>query len=86
MPMFEIEQYEICITKYRVEVSSEAEAIAKLFDGRADALDNSHECIEIAEECGLPVDKHQKIASELLSLGVPVDKFIPSIRSVEQVE
>jgi len=84
--VYEIEQYEICITKYRVEASSEAEAIAKLFDGGADAVDNSHEYIETAEDCGLPADEHQELAVELRELGVPVDEIIPSIRSIEQVE
>ncbi len=84
--IYEIEQYEICITKYRVEASSEAEAIAKLLDGGADALDNSHEYVETAEDFGLPADEHQDLAAELRSLGVPVDEIIPSIRSVEQVE
>jgi len=86
MPIFEIEQYEICMTKYRVEASSEAEAIAKLFDGGADAVDDSHEYIEVAEDCGLPADEHQELAAELRSLGVPVDEIIPSIRSVEQID
>lgn len=84
--IYEIEQYEICITKYRVEASSEAEAIAKLFDGGADAVDNSHEHIEVAEDCGLPADEHQELAAELRELGVPVDEIVPSIRSIEQVE
>jgi len=86
MPVFEIEQYEICVTKYRVEACSEAEAIVKLFDGGADVVDNSHEYIEVAEDCGLPADEHQELAAELQSLGVPVDEIIPSIRTVEQVE
>ncbi len=86
MPTFQIEQYEMCVTKYRVEASSEAEAIAKLFDGGADAVDDSHQYIEVAEDCGLPADEHQDLAAELRSLGVPVDEIIPSIRSVEQVE
>ena len=84
--VYEIEQYEICITKYRVEASSEAEAIAKLFDGGAEVVDNSHEYIEVAEDCGLPADEHQELAAELRELGVPVDEIVPSIRSVEQVE
>jgi hypothetical protein len=84
--VYEIEQYEICVTKYRVQAASEAEAIAKLFDGGADAVDNSHEYIEIAENCGLPADEHQELAAELRSIGVPVDEIVPSIRSVEQVD
>jgi hypothetical protein len=86
MPTFEIEQYDICVTKYRVEASSEAEAIAKLFDGGAVTVDNSHEYVEVAEGCGLPVDEHQELAAELRNLGVPVDEIIPSIRSVEEVD
>ena len=83
---YEIEQYEICATKYRIEAASEAEAIAKLLDGGADAVDNSHEYIETAEECGLPVDEHQQLAAELRALGVPVDEIIPSIRTIEQID
>lgn len=86
MPTFEIEQYEICVTTYRVEALSEAEAIAKLFDGAADAVDNSHEYIEVAEDCGLPADEHHELATELRTLGVPVDEIIPSIRSIEEVD
>ena len=84
--IYEIEQYEICVTKYRVEASSEAEAIAKLFDGGADAVDNSHEYIEVAEDCGLPADEHQDLAADLRELGVPVDEIIPSIRSIGEVD
>lgn len=84
--IYEIEQYEICVTKYRVAACSEAKAIAKLFDGGADAVDNSHEYIETAEDCGLPADEYQELAAELRELGVPVDEIVPSIRSIEQVE
>lgn len=83
---YEIEQYEICVTKYRIEAASEAEAIAKLLDGGADAVDNTHEYIETAEDCGLPVDEYQQLAAELRALGVPVGEIIPSIRSVEEVD
>ena len=86
MPTFQIEQYEICVTTYRVEAASEAEAIAKLFDGGADVVDNSHEYIEVAEDCGLLADEHQELAAELRELGVPVDQIIPSIRSIEEVD
>ena len=86
MPMFEIEQYELCITKYQVEASSEAEAIAKLLNGEADAIDDSQEYIEVADAYGLPVDEHQEMAAELRNLGVSVNEIISSIRSVEQIE
>ena len=86
MPTYEVEQYEICVTTYRVEAASEAEAIAKLFDGGADAVDNSHEYIEVAEHCGLPADEHRELAEELRKLGVPVDEIIPSIRNIEEID
>lgn len=86
MPTFEIEQYEICLTKYRVEASSEAEAIAKLLDGEAEAIDNSHEYVEIAEDCGLPADEYPELTAALRELDVPIHEIIPSIRTIEQVE
>ena len=86
MPMFEIEQYELCITKYEVKASSEAKAIAKLLNGEADAIDNSQEYIEAAEDYGLSADEHPELARELRKLGVVVHEIIPSIRSVEQID
>ena len=84
MPTYEIEQYELHTMKYRVEASSEAEAIKRLFDGEADAVDNSQEYIEVCEDMGLPADEHRELADQLRSLGVTVgDVVIPSIRSVE---
>lgn len=87
MPMYEIEQYEIHTTKFRVEAKSEAEAIKKLFDGEAEAVDDSQEHIEVAEDFGLPVDEYRDLADELRELGVSVgDDVIPSIRNVEEIE
>jgi hypothetical protein len=86
MPLFELEQYEICVTKYRVEASSEAEAIAKLFDGGAEAVDDCHEYIEIAEDCGLPADEHQELVegdSECQSMK-SFRRSVPSSRSNEK--
>ena len=84
MPTFVIEQYEIHTQTYRVEASSEAEAIKILFDGEADPMDNGIEYIEVCEDLGLPADEHRKLAAQLRSLGVTVgDVVIPSIRSVE---
>lgn len=87
MPMYEIEQYELHVMKYRVEAKSEAEAIAKLLDGEAEPVDDSLEYIEVAEDFGLPVDECRELADELRELGVPVgEHVIPSIRSIEEVE
>jgi hypothetical protein len=87
VPTFEIEQYELHSRKYRVEANSEAEAIAKLFDGEAEPVEQSQEYIEVAEDIGLPADQHRELADALRGLGVPVgEAVIPSIRSIVKVE
>ena len=87
MPVYEIEQYELHTQKFRVEAADEAEAIAKLLDGEADAVDNGLEYIEVAEDMGLPVDEFRELAKKLEKLGVPVgDQVIPSIRSIEEID
>jgi hypothetical protein len=86
MPIYEIEQYELHTQKFRVEAADESEAIAKLLDGEADAVDNGLEYIEVAEDVGLPVDEFRELAKKLESLGVPVgEQVIPSIRSIEEI-
>jgi hypothetical protein len=87
MPTFEIEQCEIHTQKYRVDADSEAHAIAKLFNGDADPVDDSLELIEVAEDYGLPADEHRELAEQIRSMGVTVgEHVIPSIRSVVRVE
>ena len=86
MPTYQIQQYEIHAMRYRVEAASEAEAIAKLFEGEAEPVEQSQEYIEVAEDFGLPVDKHRELADALRALGVSVgDTVIPSIRSIERI-
>ncbi len=87
MPIFEIEQYEVHAMKYRVQADSEAEAIAKLLDGKAEAVEGSLEYIEICEDLGLPTDEYQEVTDELRALDVSVDEaIIPSIRSIMEIE
>ncbi len=87
MPTFEIEQYELHTMKYRVEATSEAEAIKELFDGDGEAVDNSLDFIEVAEDFGLPVEEHRELAHELHELGVPVgEHVVGSIRAIEEVD
>jgi len=86
MPTFEIEQYEVYVQRHQIEADSEAEAIKKLFDGQAVAVDNSLELVEVCDELGLPVDEYSDLANKLQSLGVTLHAdVIPSIRSVEQL-
>lgn len=86
MPTFEIEQYEICTTKYQIEAANEAEAIAKMLSGGAEVVDDSHELIEVADKWGLPAVEHRKLVRDLRKLGVKVQKTIPSIRAIEQID
>jgi type III secretion system FlhB-like substrate exporter len=85
MPTYEIEQFELHAMKYRVEANSEAEAIAKLFAGDADPVEQSQDMIEVANDYGLPSEEHQELADALRDLGIQVDEVIPSIRSIEAV-
>lgn len=87
MSVYEIEQYEIHTQKFRVEAKSAAEAIKKLLDGGADAVDDGLEYIEVCEDRGLPAEENRDLAEALRKLGVSVgDDVIPSIRSIEEVE
>ena len=86
MPKFEIEQYEIHTQRYRVEADSEAEAVKRLFDDEASAVDNGLEYIEVAEDVGLPVEEYRELADELRKLGESIgEDVIPSIRAIERI-
>ena len=85
--IFEIEQYEVHVQRYRVEANSGAEAIVRLYQGEADPIDNSLEYVEVADEYGLPLDQNQELAEQLRNLGIIVgEHIIPSIRTIEKVE
>lgn len=86
MPMFHIQRYEICSTTYEVEAVKEADAIAKLLDGKGQITFRSHEYVEIAEGYGLSTEEHPQLAEELRTLDVPVAEIIPSIRSISRVK
>ena len=86
MPVYEIEQYEVHTQKYRVKARNEAQAIKKLLDGEAEPVDDGTDYIEICEDLGLPEDKYPELAQKLRSLGVTVKDYIPSIRSIEEVD
>ena len=87
MPKFEIEQYEIHTQRYRVEADDEVEAVKRLFDGKASAVDGGLEYIEVAEDVGLPVEEYRELADELRRLGESVgEDCIPSIRAIERID
>ena len=86
MPLYEIEQYELHTQKYRIEASSQAEAIAMLFQGNADPVEGTLEYIEVLDEFGIPVEERRDLAEELQQLGITISYAIPSIRSIEVVK
>lgn len=87
MPVYEIEQYELHAMTYRVEADDPADAIVRLLDGEAEAVDNSMDFVEVADDRGMLVEDHPELADKLRTLGVPVDdRIIPSIRSISEVE
>jgi type III secretion system FlhB-like substrate exporter len=85
MPTYEIEQFELHCMKYQVEAASEAEAIAKLFQGEAEPVEQSQDFIEVAKDFGLPAEEHRELADALRNQGISVDEVIPSIRSIQKV-
>ena len=86
MPTYEIEQYELHTSKYRVEANSTGDAIAKLFAGEGEPVDQSLEFIEVADDYGLPADEFPELVQELTKFGVAgVGDVIPSIRSIDEV-
>ena len=87
MPRYEIEQYEIHAQTFRVDALSEAEAVATLFNGGGDAVDDGLNFIEVADEIGLPVDNHQDLVEQLRQLDIDVGEcVIPSIRSIHEID
>jgi hypothetical protein len=86
MPTFEIEQYEVHAQTFRVEASSEAEAIKKLLNGQAEPVDSGPDLIEVYHDLGLRARDYPDLVEELRTIGVPVEgEVIPSIRSILEV-
>jgi hypothetical protein len=88
MPVYRIEQYEIHVQGYNVTANNEADAIAKLFMGEGDPIDNSLEFIEIADDHGMLVSENQDLSDQLFDRRVihSSDEIIPSIRCCDEVE
>lgn len=86
MPTYDIEQYEIHTSTFRVAADSPAAAIAKLLEGEAVVVDQSQVFIEVANDLGLPADDYPELVEELRKQGVTgIGDVIPSIRSIDEV-
>lgn len=87
MPIFEIEQYETHSQRYRIEADTEAEAIARHFEGKAKLVEGAGILIEVNCDLGLPVDEFRDLADGLRDLRVSIDDdVIPSIRSIDRID
>jgi type III secretion system FlhB-like substrate exporter len=84
--IFEIEQYLLHTERYRVQANSEADAIARVYQGEADPIDNSLDFIEVADKYGMPANQNRTLVDQLHKLGIATDTIIPSIRTIEKVE
>lgn len=86
--LYEIEQYELHLTKFQVEADDPADAINNLFLGQGEPVDNSTELVEVADKYGMSLDDDRDLADRLFDRGIlkPEDIIIPSIRSITQVE
>ena len=85
---FEIGQYELHVMTYRVvEAHDEAEAIAKLFRGEGEPVDDSLDFVEVANERGMSLFDNPDLACRLFERGIidGDDTIVPSVRSVRQV-
>ncbi len=86
MPVYDVEQYEVHAATYRVEAESPAHAIKKVFDGKAEMVDDSLDFIAVCDDMGLPVEEEPALVETLRSLGVAVSDHVHSIRSIAEVE
>jgi len=88
MPLYEIEQYELHVMKYRLVADSEADAIARLLMGEGEPVDNSLKFANIADDEGMSILENPDLSSQLFDQGVVKsgDTIIGSIRSIKQVE
>ena len=88
MPIYEIEQYQVHIQRYRVEALNEADAVLQLYKGQGDRIAGSLEFVEVAHDCGMSIVEALALAQELWELGTvrECELVIPSIRSIREVE
>ena len=87
MPKFQVEQYEIRVRTYDMVADSAAEAVAQVLRGDVDLTTGTAIFVEIAEDCGLPVEPYPDLAEALRQCGaIRQEEIIPSIRDVTQID
>jgi len=85
MPIFEIEQYEVCTSKVRVEAQDKTEAIKKFFDNDCDPVDDSTEFIEMDETRGMSKEVADELEINTTDIAHAEDWGVPTIRGIEVV-
>lgn len=83
--VFEITQYELHTSRYRIRGTTMAEAIQKHLNGEGDMIDDSCEFVEVDTTRGMPFNEHAELGLSLQELGVIVEDVIPSIQDVRVV-
>jgi len=83
--VFEITQYELHTSRYRIAAPTAAAAIKELLDGNAEMEDDSGEFVEVMTDRGLPFVANAELGLALQELGVVVEDVLPSIQDVRVV-
>lgn len=91
MPIYEIEQHELCTVTYRIDAADAAAAIQKL-DANLDVLRDaavqagSVEYHGVDVERGLSADEHPELARQLRERGIArIDDVIPGIADIREI-
>jgi len=88
MPTYEVERYELYVQRYRIEASTEADAIVRVYRGEAEAIEGSLTFVEVGNDHGMSISEALALGQVLWETGWidTADLVIPSIRSIRQVE
>ena len=84
--VYEVEQYELHVQRWRVEGTDEADAIAKALMCEGDPI--SLVFVEVVDQLGMSLLEDPNLADELWERGVidTTDTIVPSIRSVQEIK
>ncbi|HUQ72129.1 MAG TPA: hypothetical protein VM165_21565 [Planctomycetaceae bacterium] len=72
---------------YDMVVASAAEAVAQVLQGDLELTDGTAVFVEIAEDCGLPIETYPDLAEAPRQCGaIGQEEIIPSIRHVTEID
>ena len=84
--IYEVEQYELHVQRWRIEGTGEADVIAKVLMGEGEPL--SLVFVEVVDQLGMSLLENLDLANDLWERGVidTADTIVPSIRSVQEIK